>query len=132
MAWVPDDYLDLLEDETKAFGCLATLMKDGSPQLTPIWFNCDGTHIIINSATERVKDHNMRRDGRVAFLIIDPNNPYRYIQIRGRIVVITTEGARQHIDALAKKYRGVEKYVGRSENEVRVIYKILPENISVF
>ena len=132
MVWIPFDFLDLLKDETKAFGNLATLMKNGSPQLTPIWFNTDGTYILINSTTERVKDHNMRRDARVAFLIVDPKNPYRYIQIRGRIVEITTEGARQHIDALAKKYRGVEKYTGRSENEVRVKYKILPEKISVF
>jgi PPOX class probable F420-dependent enzyme len=132
MTWVPDEYLDLIKDESKAFGNLATVMKDGSPQLTVIWFNTDGTHILINSTTERVKDHNMRRDARVAFLIVDPKNPYRYIQIRGRVVEITTEGARQHIDALAKKYRGVDKYIGRSENEVRVKYKILPEKISVY
>jgi PPOX class probable F420-dependent enzyme len=132
MVWVPDEYLDLLKDETKAFGNLATLMKDGSPQVTVIWFNTDGNYILINSTTERVKDHNMRRDARVTILIVDPKNPYRYIQIRGRVVEITTGGARQHIDALAKKYRGVDKYIGRSENEVRVSYKILPEKISVF
>jgi len=132
MAWIPENYLDLLNDETRAFGYLATLMKDGSPQLTPVWFNTDGIHILINSTTDRVKDHNMRRDGRVAFLIADPKNPYRYIQIRGKVVDITTEGARQHIDALVKKYRGVNKYVGRSDDEVRVKYKILPKKISVY
>jgi PPOX class probable F420-dependent enzyme len=132
MVWVPDDYLDLLEDETKAFGSLATIMKNGSPQLTPLWFNTDGTYILINSARGRVKDRNMRRDPHVALLIMDPNNPYRYIQIRGRIVEITTAGARQHIDSLAKKYRGVDKYTSGSKDEVRVTYKILPENISVF
>lgn len=132
MVWVPDGYLDLLMDETKAFGNLATLMKDGSPQLTPIWFNTDGVHVLINSTTDRVKDHNMRRYARVALLIVDPKNPYRYIQIRGKVVEITTEEARQHIDELAKKYQGVDKYIGQSENEVRVKYKILPEKISVF
>jgi len=129
MTWISEQYRDLLKDETKAFGCLATLMKDGSPQLTPIWFNTDGKYILINSSMGRVKDRNMRRDGRVAFVIVDPKNPYRYLQIRGKVVEITTEGARKHIDALAKKYRGVDKYVGIDPNEIRVTYKILPDNI---
>ncbi len=129
MTWISEQYQDLLKDETKAFGCLATLMKDGSPQLTPVWFNTDGKHILINSSVGRVKDRNMRRDSRVAFVIVDPKNPYRYLQIRGKVVEITTEGARAHIDALAKKYRGVDKYVGIDPNETRVTYKILPDNI---
>jgi PPOX class probable F420-dependent enzyme len=129
MAWIPDEYLDLLKDETKAFGALATLMKDGSPQLTPVWFNTDENHILINSAIGRVKDRNMRRDPRVAFVITDPKNPYRYIQIRGLIVEIITKGARDHIDILAKKYTGVDHYTSFTPNEVRVIYKILPENL---
>lgn len=130
MAWIPESYSDLIKDETKAFGCLATLMKDGSPQLTPIWFNTDGRYILINSAVGRVKDRNMRRDGRVAFVIIDPHNPYRYLQIRGKVVEITTEGAREHIDALTKKYRGLDKYPSRSPDEIRVTYKILPDSVS--
>lgn len=130
MVWIPESHLDLLEDETKAFGCLATLMKDGSPQLTPIWFNTDGKHILINSAKGRVKDRNMRRDPRVAFVIVDPSNPYRYIQVCGKIIEITTKGAREHIDALAKKYRGLDKYSSGSAEEVRVTYKILPEKIT--
>jgi PPOX class probable F420-dependent enzyme len=129
MAWIPEEYLDLLKDETKAFGALATLMKDGSPQVTPIWFNTDGSFILINSAKGRVKDRNMRRDARVAFVITDPKNPYRYIQIRGRVVEITTEGARDHIDRLAKKYTGADRYTSFTPNEIRVIYKILPENL---
>jgi PPOX class probable F420-dependent enzyme len=129
MAWLPDEYLDLIKDETKAFGALATLMKDGSPQLTPIWFNTDGKHIVINSALGRVKDRNMRRDSRIAFIITDPQNPYRYIQIRGRVVEITTEGARAHIDILAKKYTGADRYTSFTPNEIRVIYKILPDNL---
>ncbi len=129
MAWISPAYQDLLKDETRAFACLATLMKDGSPQLTPLWFNSDGTYILINSSVGRVKDRNMRRDQRVALVIIDPKNPYRYLQIRGKVVEITTEGARQHIDALAKKYRGVDKYESLTPGETRVTYKILPGNI---
>jgi PPOX class probable F420-dependent enzyme len=129
MAWISIEYLDLLKDETKAFACLATLMEDGSPQLTPLWFNTDGKHILINSSVGRVKDRNMRRDRRIALVILDPKNPYRYLQIRGVVVEITTEGARQHIDLLAKKYRGVDKYESMNPGETRVTYKILPEHI---
>jgi len=130
MTWIPENYQDLLEDETKAFACLATLMKDGSPQLTPLWFNTDGEHILINSAKGRVKDINMRRDPRVAIVITDPKDPYRYIQICGKVIEITIKNAREHIDALAKKYRGLDKYPSRSPDEVRVTYKILPERIT--
>lgn len=129
MAWISERYADLLKDETKAFGSLATLMKDGSPQLTPVWFNTDETHILINSAVGRVKDQNMRRNPHVALVIVDPKNPYRYLQIRGKIVEITTEGARKHIDILAKKYTGEDKYTSGRDNEVRVIYKLYPVNI---
>ncbi|MGE5123919.1 MAG: PPOX class F420-dependent oxidoreductase [Acidobacteriaceae bacterium] len=130
MPWIPKDYLDLISDETKAFACLATIMKDGSPQLTPIWFNTDGTHILINSAIGRVKDRNMRRNSQVALTILDPNNPYRYVQVRGRVVEITTQGANDHIDLLTKKYRGLDRYPNHSVSEIRVTYKILPEHIS--
>jgi len=131
MVWIPEAYLDLIKDETKAFANLATLMKDGSPQLTPIWFNTDGIHILINSAMGRVKDRNMRRDPHVALTIIDPQDPYRYVQIRGKVVEITENGAREHIDTLSKKYTGREKYNSRSVGEVRVTYKILPVHVSV-
>ncbi len=128
-SWIPDNYLDLLKDETKAFAFLATLMKDGSPQLTPVWFNSDGQYILINSARGRIKDRNMRRDQRIAVVILDPKNPYRYIQIRGKVIEITSEGAREHIDILAKKYTGSDHYTNFTPNEVRVIYKIVPENL---
>jgi PPOX class probable F420-dependent enzyme len=130
MVWIPESHLDLIKDETKAFGFLATLMNDGSPQLTPIWFNTDGTHILINSAKGRIKDQNMRRDQRVAFVIIDPNDPYRYIQIRGKVVEITTQDAREHIDMLSKKYTGQGKYTFGPAGEIRVTYKILPKRVS--
>jgi PPOX class probable F420-dependent enzyme len=130
MTWIPEPYLDLIEDSSKAFCSLATLMKDGSPQVTPVWFNTDGKYILINSARGRVKDRNMRRNPNVAIMIIDPKDPYRYIQIRGKVVEITTEGARQHIKELSKKYTGAEKYTGGPIDEIRVTYKILPEKIS--
>jgi PPOX class probable F420-dependent enzyme len=130
MAWIPDSYLDLIKDETRAFASLATMMEDGSPQNTPIWFNTDGNHILINSAKGRVKDRNMRRDPRVALVIIDPKDPYRYVQIRGKVVEITTNGAREHIDRLSKKYTGRDIYTSGSADEIRVTYKILPESVS--
>jgi PPOX class probable F420-dependent enzyme len=118
---------DLLKDETRAFAFLATLMSDGSPQVTPVWFNMDGDHILINSAEGRVKVKNMREREQVALSIIDPNDPYRYIQIRGRVVEITHQGAREHIDALAKKYTGADQFSGPPE-DVRVIFKIKPDH----
>jgi PPOX class probable F420-dependent enzyme len=123
---VPDEYQDLLADKTRAFAYLATLMADGTPQVTPIWFNTDGTHILINSATGRIKDRNMRARPQVALVIADPKNPYRYVQVRGRIVEFTQEGADAHIDALAGKYTGEAKYQNHRTGEYRVIYKILP------
>jgi PPOX class probable F420-dependent enzyme len=128
MSWLPEEFLDLFKDETKAFAYLATIQKDGSPQLTPVWFNMQSEYILINSAKGRVKDRNMRRDPRVAMVITDPKNPYRYIQIRGKVVEMTTVGAREHIDLLAKKYTGSDKYTSFTPDETRVMYKILPEN----
>jgi PPOX class probable F420-dependent enzyme len=117
----PEKYLDLLKDETKAFLFLATAMPDGSPQVTPIWFNTDSEHILINSVKGRTKDRNMRARPQVAMVIQDPHDPYRYLQIRGEVVDYTTEGAFEHINALAQKY---ERAWTQSPNQERVIYKI--------
>ena len=122
----PNSHLDLLKDETRAFAYLATIMPDGSPQVTPVWFNVSGDFILVNSARGRLKDRNMRARPQVALAIADPKNPYRYMQIRGKVVEITSEGARAHIDALAYKYQGAAKYGGPADQE-RVIYKIQPE-----
>ena len=127
-ATIPQQYLDLFHK--KAFAHLATIMPDGRPQVTPVWCDFDGTFVQINSAKGRVKDRNMRRDPRVTLAIQDPDNPYRYLEVRGRVVEITEEGADAHIDGLAKKYLGVDKYPNRREGEVRVIYKIQPEHAS--
>lgn len=127
-AEVPAKFRDLMQK--KAFGHLATLMPDGSPQVTPVWFDFDGRHVRVNSAKGRMKDKNMRRDGRVALAISDPDNPYRYLEIRGRVVEITESSADAHIDSLAKKYMGVDTYPYRQSGEVRVIYKIEPRRFS--
>jgi PPOX class probable F420-dependent enzyme len=101
---IPEKYADLLEKP--AFGNLGTLMKDGSPQVTPVWVDYDGKHVRINSALGRVKDKNIRRDPRVSISLQDPANPYRYLEIRGRVVEITQNGADAHIDKLSQKYLG--------------------------
>jgi PPOX class probable F420-dependent enzyme len=128
MAAIPDQYKDLLEK--KAFAHLGTLMKDGSPQVTPVWFDHDGTHIRINTAKGRWKDKNMRNRPQVALSILDPDNPYRYMQIRGKVVDVTETGADAHIDSLAKKYLGQDKYPFRQPGEARVIYKVSVERVS--
>ena len=121
---IPDKYTDLFQK--KAFAHLGTLMPDGSPQVTPVWVDFDGTHVLVNSAKGRQKDKNMRRDPRVTLSIADPDNPYRYVEIRGKVVAITEEGADAHIDKMAKKYMGKDTYPYRSPTETRVLYKILP------
>lgn len=127
-AKVPEQFKDLF---TKvAFAHLATLMPDGRPQVTPVWVDYDGTYVRVNSAKARVKDKNMRRDKRVALSIQDPANPYRYLAIQGEVVEIMEQGADVHIDALAKKYLGKDRYPFRGPGEVRVIYKIRPERLS--
>jgi PPOX class probable F420-dependent enzyme len=126
---IPESHQDLLADEKKAFVYLGTIMKDGTPQVTPIWFNTDGDYILINSVKGRVKDRNMRERPTVALCISDPDNPYRYLQIRGRVVEITMDGAEEHIDTLNLKYRGDRNYANHRADMPRVIYKILPEKV---
>ena len=121
---ITDKYRDLFTK--RAFASLATLMPDGSPQVTPVWCDLDGDLVIVNSAKGRQKDKNIRRDPRVALAIIDPENPYRYLEIRGRVVEITEQGADAHIDKMAKKYLGADKYPYRQPGEVRVMFKIQP------
>lgn len=125
---IPDKYMDLFGK--KAFASLATLMEDGRPQVTPVWCDYDGSHILVNSASGRVKDLNMRRDPRVSLAIIDPDNPYRYLEVRGRVVEITETGADEHINKMAKKYIDQDIYPFRQPGEQRVLYKIEPERTS--
>jgi len=125
---IPDKYKDLFNK--KVFANLATIMPDGSPQVTPVWLDYDGENLLINTAAGRVKDKNLQRDKRVAMAMSDPENPYRYLEVRGTVVERTEQGADEHIDKMAKKYMGVDRYPGRSPGEVRVLYKIKPERIS--
>jgi PPOX class probable F420-dependent enzyme len=130
MATIPDNFLDLLEQKT-AYANLATLMPDGSPQVTPVWFDYKGGVIRVNSAKGRVKTRNMKEGSRVAVAIMDPDNAYRYIQIRGRVRRVAEEGAQAHIDSLAKKYLGKDKYPFAQPGEVRVMYEIEPLSVNV-
>lgn len=130
MQQIPQNFRDLFKDETKAFLNLATTMADDkSPQVTPVWFNHDDEYILINSAKGRVKDDNMRAHPEVACLIVDPQNPYRYIQIMGTVEdIVEGEAAEEHIRDLNFKYHGSRDYpIG---NDKRVIYKIRPQQIS--
>lgn len=122
---VPDKYRDLLETK-KAFAHLATVMKEGGPQVTPVWFDFDGRHFRINTARGRVKDRNMRRSPKVALAIMDPDNPYRHLAVQGRVVEVTEQGADAHIDALAKKYLGADEYPFRQPAEQRISYLVEP------
>ncbi len=125
---IPEQYLDLFEKQ--AFGNLGTLMKDGSPQVTPVWVDYDGKYVRFNSAKGRVKDNNIRRDPRVSISLQDPANPYRYLEIRGRVVEVTESGADEHINNLSQKYLGKAVYPFRQPGEVRVTYKIEPAKVS--
>jgi PPOX class probable F420-dependent enzyme len=124
---IPSAYLDLFRKP--AFANLATLNPDGSPQVTPVWTDFDGTNILINTARGRVKHRNLQREPRVAMSIMDPENPYRYVAIQGRVMEMTENGADAHIDKLAKKYLNKDKYPLRSAGEVRVLVKIKPEKV---
>jgi PPOX class probable F420-dependent enzyme len=121
-------YADLLNDK-KAFAHLATIMPDGTPQVTPVWFDYVGGAIRVNSARGRVKDRNMKEGAAVALSILDPDNAYRYLQIRGRVRKVTEEGAAAHIDSLAKKYLGKDKYPFGQPGDVRVTYEIEPRRV---
>ncbi len=126
---IPPEFLDLVTTK-KAFANLATVMPNGSPQVTPVWFDFDGRYLRVNSARGRVKDKNMRRDPRVALSILDPDNPYRYLEIRGRVIKITEDGAVEHTNLLAKKYLGAERNPSRRPDQVRVMYVIEPRRVA--
>ena len=124
-----EKYRDLVTDK-KAFAHLATVLSNGTPHVSPMWFDFDGTHFRFNSARGRVKVHNMARNPLVAFSIQDPDNAYRYVMVRGRVVETTEQGADAHIDTLAKKYLGKDKYPWKGPNEVRVMYRVAVDRVS--
>ncbi len=128
MKAIPETHVDMLDKAT--FAHLSTLMPDGSPQTSPVWLDFKDGLLVVNSAEGRLKDRNMKRDARVALSMTDPENPYRSLSVRGRVVKIETDGADAHIDFLAKKYMGVDEYPYRTPTEVRVIYYIEPERVA--
>ncbi len=126
MSIIPEDYIDLFKKP--AFGHLATLMADGSPQVTPVWVDFDGEHVLVNSKVGRLKNANMAHRSAVAIEISDPENPYRYVSIRGKVVSVSEENAAEHLEQLSQRYLN-EPYPWWSEGEVRQIFKILPERV---
>jgi PPOX class probable F420-dependent enzyme len=108
---------------------LATIDSKGRPQITPLWIDHDGNDILVNTAEGRAKAKNMQRDPNVGISLVDPQNAYAVVSLRGVVTDITTDGADAHIDALAKKYMGVDKYPNRSDDEVRIKVRISPEHI---
>ena len=130
MTEIPKPYLDLFSKP--AFAHLVTLMPDGSPQVTPVWVDLDGNTVIVNTAKGRLKDRNMKRDPRVALAVSDPANPYRYVQVRGRVSDITENGGDAHIDKMARKYLNQDSYPYRQPGEVRVVYRITPEHVQAY
>ena len=122
MAAIPESVVKLLQKPFLAHVC--TTMADGSPQVTPMWVDTDGEHILVNTADGRTKTRNVRRDPRVAVSVVDPENPITgALQVRGTVTEITAEGADEHIDALAHKYTG-SAFGPKAD---RLIFKIRPD-----
>ena len=130
MVTIPEKYLDLVTQK-KAFAHLATILSDGSPQVTPVWFDYTNGVVRVNTAKGRVKARTLRDGARVAMSILDPDNAYRYIQIRGHVSRVSEDGADAHIDSLAMKYLGKDKYPYSQPGDVRVMYEITPDATQV-
>jgi PPOX class probable F420-dependent enzyme len=127
---IPDSHKALFE--RPVIGNLATVLPDGLIQVNPVWVDYDGTYVRFNSAEGRQKDKNVRKNSVATMLLVDPENAYYWVEVRGCVSEITREGADAHIDSLAKKYLGVDKYPFRRAAEARVTYKILPERVKAF
>ncbi len=125
MAEIPAAFLDLLTTKV-AFAHLATMMPDGSPQVTPVWFDFTHGKIRVNTAKGRVKARNMAEGSRVALSILDPDNAYRYVQVRGQVTRVTEDGGVAHIDSLAKKYLGKDVFPLHNAKDIRTIFEIKP------
>ena len=119
-----EDHVKLLHD--KSIASIATIGDDGAPQVTPVWIDWDGQYVLFNTEQKRAKVRHLKANPRVAIAVFDPGNPYRYIEIRGRVVEVTEQGANDDIDRLAKKYTGMEKYPWNRPGDVRVIVKVEP------
>ena len=128
MAGIPDNFLDIMTKKI-AFAHIATVQPDGSPQSTPVWFDYTNGVVRVNTSRGRVKARNMTEGSKVALSITDPDNSYRYIQIRGTVSNVTEVGADAHIDSLAKKYLGKDVYPFHKPTDIRVIYSITPDHV---
>lgn len=125
---IPESHRDLLTGAH--LGYLATLMPGGGPQVTPVWVDFDGSHLLVNSALGRQKDRNIERDTRVAVSVTDNANQFRHIEVRGSAERII-QGAQEHAELLRERYMDGKPYIVRDPNEVRVIYRITPERVTV-
>lgn len=128
-ATIPEAFVDLFERET--FAHLGTVMPDGTPQITPVWVDHDGDDVLINTARGRQKERNVTRNPKVGVCVLDPDDAYRYISIRGEVVEVTEEGAVEHIDELARRYFGVDEYPHHGEEQgPRVKIRIRPHRVT--
>lgn len=128
MAQIPESHRDIFDK--RSFAHVATVNSDGKPQVSPVWIEYDGTHILVNTARGRKKDRNMSDNPQIALSVQDPDNPYRYIGVQGHIEEVTEDGAAAHINKLSHKYNGRD-YPPLKPGETRVIYKIVPDRVSV-
>ena len=126
MPAIPEDAVRLLDEPNFAF--IATIMPDGSPQNTPVWIDRDDDTVVFNTAKGRAKHVNLERDPRIAVTVLDGDNPYSYLQVRGRAEFVE-EGADDHIDKLAKKYLGKDEYPFRRPAEQRIIVRVAAEAV---
>jgi len=129
---IPEDKRDLFDNPVVV--TLVTVMPDGQPQATPVWCSYDGEYILVNTAKGRQKDINMRERPKATVMVLDPENPYRWLEVRGEIAEVTEEGALDHINMLAKEYFGRDDYYETMPDlrnkETRVIFKIKPTHIN--
>ena len=131
MSSIPDEFQDLFGKQT--FAHVSTLLPDGAPHATPVWidYDEDADRLLVNTERDRRKDKNVRNDPRVAVSMVDPDDPYRMLSVTGEVDDITTEGAREHIDALARRYMDVDEYPYPIQTE-RIIISIRPDDVSTF
>ena len=129
MKSIPESFADLFERET--FASFATLMPDGTPQVTPVWIDRDEEdHLLVNTARGRQKERNVERDSKVGLCVMDPDDPYRYLSVRGEVTEVTEDGAVEHIDRLARRYMGVDEYPHHGEESgPRVLVRIHPDRV---
>ena len=126
---VPDSHADILEKQ--AFASVATIGPDGEPQNNPVWFDWDGEFVRFSQTTARRKYRNLLGDGRVALSILDPDDPYRYIEIRGEMVAVEDDGDLAFINSMAAKYLGLDEYPWHQEGDERVVVVIRPVHTTV-